>query len=270
MGLFRLLSAWDPDFEPAKCKVHLAGFNGEEHPLDRYREGRFDEWQSWQNRRNFERQFVVSLISMRQADRWLFAGLHEKHSRDFLGPKKYYYHLQRRPGPNVFDGRLIVNYKRRSRASYLLGEEITEPIEILEIRPEQLRVKEFSTYFEVTLSYQELNVLVQQQDPSWKSALGAVAGIYVIADTNTGKLYVGSASGDGGIWARWCSYVQTGHGQNVELKKLLREKGKDYVRHFQFGILEVADSHASPKNLLERESYWKNLLLTRGYGYNSN
>jgi hypothetical protein len=52
------------------------------------------------------------------------------------------------------------------------------------------------------------------------TALASVAGVYLISDTLTGKLYVGSATGEGGIWGRWCQYVD-GHGHNIQLKRLV-------------------------------------------------
>ena len=35
--------------------------------------GDFDEWQTWQTRRNFEREFVLSLIQLPERNKWLFA-----------------------------------------------------------------------------------------------------------------------------------------------------------------------------------------------------
>lgn len=36
----------------------------------------------------------------------------------------------------------------------------------------------------------------------------------------TGKLYVGKADGEDGIWGRWLSYAATVHGGNVGLKQV--------------------------------------------------
>ena len=47
------------------------------------------------------------------------------------------------------------------------------------------------------LSKQQLDTVVKQEVESWKAALGSVAGVYLIADRRTGKLYVGSATGNG-------------------------------------------------------------------------
>lgn len=65
MLLFDLLRLEAPELEPSKCKVHLAGWNGHDDPLHVYLKGEFDSWQAWQSRRNFERDFVVSLIRER-------------------------------------------------------------------------------------------------------------------------------------------------------------------------------------------------------------
>ena len=129
---------------------------------------------------------------------------------------------------------------------------------------------EFPGYSWVMLTKQRLDVVVEQQVASWKAALANVAGVYVIADRASGKLYVGSATGDEGIWSRWCAYSQTGHGGNRELRRLLRDKGIAYAENFQFGVLEIADTHASDDDVLQRESRWKELLLTRDHGYNAN
>jgi hypothetical protein len=74
MLLFNLLQQSEPSLKPKDTKIHLARFNGSERPIDVFIEGRFDDWQSWQSRRNFSRPFVLSLIDV-GAGRWLYAGL---------------------------------------------------------------------------------------------------------------------------------------------------------------------------------------------------
>ncbi len=271
MLFFQLLQMLDDELVPDRCKLHLAGWNQKEDPLDVYLAGDFDDWQSWQTKRNFQLDFVVSLIALRRSNTWLFAGAHESHESEWVEEHGLYrYRLLRRDGPNELDGRLVVYFERPGRQSYLLGEKWEQALHVAEIRPEKLRVAEFPGYSWSMLSKQQLDTVVKQEVESWKSALGSVAGVYLIADRQTGKLYVGSATGDEGIWSRWCAYSATGHGGNRELRELLRRKGDDYAENFQFGILEIADSHASTDDVLSRESHWKELLLTRTYGYNAN
>lgn len=71
-----------------------------------------------------------------------------------------------------------------------------------------------------------------------------------------------------GNWQRWCAYAGNGHGGNVKLKALLQEKGPDHMAHFQYAILEIADTHASDGDILACESYWMSVLRTREFGLN--
>lgn len=273
MQLFQLLRALDSELSPERCKLHLAIPTKVDSPLDVYLAGDFDEWQALQNGRNFERDFVISLIKLSQANEWLFAGAHDALGYEqgiVEGRQRYLYRLQRREAPDELDGRLVVTFKRPGRQSYLLCERWSEALMIAEIRPEKLRVAEFRGYSWAMLTKQHLDIVVRQQADSWRSALAAVAGVYVIADRQTGKLYVGSATAGEGIWNRWCAYSATGHGGNRELRDLLRREGDSYAENFQFGVLEIADSHASAQDVLTRESYWKTLLLSRAHGYNAN
>lgn len=272
MRLFQILQLLDDQVLPERCKVHLAGWNGKEDPLDEYLAGGFDDWQSWQTKKNFERPFVVSLIALPRTGDWLFAGVHNSEGCEWLEEHGMHrYRLSRRPGLNELDGRLVLRFERPGRQSYLLGENWSQAIEVAEIRPEKIRVAEFPGYASITLTKQHLDIVVKQEIETWRSALANVAGIYVIADRSTGKLYVGSATSGEGIWSRWCSYSVTGHGGNSELRDLLKREGDTYAANFQFGVLEIADTHASIDDVLRRESHWKGLLLTRApHGYNAN
>lgn len=176
------------------------------------------------------------------------------------------------PRPAFADlaGRLLVTFDRPGRQSYLLGENWSASLAVSELRPKPLGLKPFPGYAAVKLPWTELRRIVEHHEPTWQSALNAVAGIYVIADQLTGKLYVGSATGEGGIWGRWWAYAQDGHGGNRELQALLRQDPEYAKRHFQYGILEIADKNATTY-LLERESFWKELLVTRfPFGHNAN
>ena len=271
MKLFDLLQLVDPNAAPERCKIHLATSNGREHPLDIYLAGEFEAWKAIQNQRNFERPFVVSLVDLREADRWLFAGIHESHGalRDDRNGV-FRYRLQRRHPSDELNGRLIVRFKRRGRNSYLLSENWTDELEVDEVRPDKLRFAEFPGYSRVLLSKQHLDLIVRQEIPSWKSALSHVAGVYLIADRLTGQLYVGSATGQEGLWSRWSAYSANGHGGNRELRDLLSLKGDGYADNFQYSVLEIADTHASGKDVLEREGHWKSVLLSRDHGLNRN
>lgn len=72
--------------------------------------------------------------------------------------------------------------------------------EIYELAP-NTKLGNFPGYQNVSLTHQEMQQIVFRNEPSWKEALSHVKGVYVITDTATGKLYIGSASGNTeGIW----------------------------------------------------------------------
>ena len=96
--------------------------------------------------------------------------------------------------------------------------------------------------------------------------------MYLITDTKNGKHYVGSATSESGmLLSRWRAYISSGHGGNKELITLVESKGFDYVKqYFQYSILENYNSREDDKKILERESWWKEALKSREFGYNAN
>ena len=74
-----------------------------------------------------------------------------------------------------------------------------------------------------------------------------------------------------GIWNRWKDYVADGHGGNKELKKIVKDKGFEYIQNnFHYTLLEQILNTASNEYVISRENYWKEVLLSRKFGYNSN
>ena len=73
------------------------------------------------------------------------------------------------------------------------------------------------------------------------------------------------------LWKRWSDYVTTGHGGNVKLEELIRQNGKDYAeKYFQYSILENYNFKVDDSFIIERESWWKETLQSRKWGYNDN
>jgi hypothetical protein len=66
------------------------------------------------------------------------------------------------------------------------------------------------------------------------------------------------------------AYAKNGHGGNKEIRALLKKSGADYAENFQFSILEVTDLNANENHVIGREAHWKNVLKSRGFGYNQN
>lgn len=98
---------------------------------------------------------------------------------------------------------------------------------------------------------------------TWRTALSANRGIYLLTCPRTGEHYVGAAVGGDGFLGRWSQYASSGHGGNVALKN---RDPSDY----RVAILEVAASSASIDDILALEALWKAMLQTREMGLNRN
>jgi hypothetical protein len=132
------------------------------------------------------------------------------------------------------------------------------------------RAVPFPGFDRVLITYAELqNVIEDSRYAAWRTALGSVQGIYLIADTSTGQLYVGKADGAERILGRWAAYARDGHGGNIALRDLA---GLDssHARHFQFSILRVFGPSVPTAEVDEAESHYKRALLTRQHGLNRN
>ena len=273
MRLFDIISLHSAEVVPTSSKLHLATSTSTSNPLDEFFAGRFESWQCWQGKRNFERPFIVSLAKLPGRNRWLFVGCYRRLGRSWVEspePPHWTYRTAEVAEAASLSGRVVVGFHRSGRAAYLDADRWSSHLEVRQILERRMTVGEFPGYHNVRLRKATLDLIVKEGVASWKGALAAVAGVYLIADTYTGKLYVGSATGVGGIWARWSQYAAVGHGGNADLAKLLQEKGADYARHFQYAVLEIADTHASSEEVLGRESHWKQVLASREHGYNAN
>ncbi|MCK6157443.1 GIY-YIG nuclease family protein [Moraxella osloensis] len=275
MNAFHLLQMLLPDLTPKNSKLHFAITNGKENPLDVYYQEDFQEWQRQQLKRNFDRKYVVSFIAMPTPNLWLFAGVHLS---DIPTQREdcIYYPLVEIQETKELDGRLIISFDKKNvdnkfvRQSYLLTENWVEKLNVAEVLAQALDFAKFPSFKSVHISFSQLKTIVKKSLSDWQSALSSVAGVYLIADKSSGKLYVGSATGEGGIWQRWAEYATNLHGNNRQLIELKKQFGDVHFENFYFSILEIADTHSSENEILVRESHWKNVLLTRQFGYNDN
>lgn len=132
----------------------------------------------------------------------------------------------------------------------------------------------FAGYQNVRLRHRDLQLIIRNDEPSWKDALSSVKGVYVITDLSNGRQYVGSASGEAsGLWQRWSGYAHLSNltGGNKELELLRSQLGDQHIiDNFQYSILEIFDPKTKAESILLRESFWKLALDTRKHGMNSN
>lgn len=260
-----------PIAAPGNYKLHFARWNGQNQPLEVWARDK-GEWQGWQEYRpardEFNRPKIFSLIQFyHEPDAWLFGGVFEVRER--LSDR---YILTLSGEGSGLIGRLKLRSSYRERATRVNFENHYPNLEVMEILREPYSGRSFPGFEAIDLSFEELETLVRTARPDWKGALSSVKGIYLISDVKTGKRYVGSAYGLDGIWGRWCSYAFTGHGGNVELSALVSDPTLEYCRNkFRFALLEFRASPTPDEVILEREGFWKRILLTRGdYGLNRN
>ncbi|MDR2052723.1 MAG: GIY-YIG nuclease family protein [Treponema sp.] len=162
-------------------------------------------------------------------------------------------------------GRLVIKYKNDSQNLIRNADSVINKCEFYQILPDIFDNDIFPGYDKVKVSWLELSRVIDKD--SWKTALQNQKGVYLITDKSNGKMYVGSAYGDNMILGRWKSYINNGHGGNVGLKKVDFEHIKN---HFYFTILDIYKSTIDDKIIIERESWWKDVLNSREYGYNEN
>jgi hypothetical protein len=269
LTLHDILTRHDFNFDAAEYKIHFACWNGIEDPLDVYLSGQWKEWQEGQTKRNFERKYIISLIQLSRRDHWLFVGLYASNGVVAKDGNLYKYSTSPISKFNSISGRLVLEYKKDYRNSYPYAENVTKQMGVYEIKPQSVAVNEFIGYSSIFVSFGQLQHIITTANGSWKGALSSVNGVYLITDSRTGKLYVGSAYGTEGIWGRWSEYINDGHGGNKVLKEL-NGFNPEFKRGLHYSILEIVDKSASNEFVIERESDWKNRLGTRINGYNAN
>ena len=261
--------------EVPNVRVKFNIYNGYDDPLDLYKTNP-DEvnvtWFLWHDDRRYFNvgQTAICLLKLR-GDQWLLTTI-KKITRlldvtdgvgyDAVEVKEY----------EQYFGRLVVEYHNPCRTMGRKYENVMDELEVVQILNEQYTGNEFPGYENVRLSYPLLKNIVDRQLPGWVDALRNQKAVYLITDTKTGKLYVGSATSQTGmLLQRWSSYAADGHGGNIELRELVKQQGLDYVKeNFQYSILENYNARMDDGYILKRESWWKETLCTRTHGYNKN
>jgi hypothetical protein len=218
-------------------------------------------------------------------DKWLFVGAYEIKTRDsltFVLPEHQmkYAEAQRLEAYDPYNERLLVDFTNKSRNFFYVKPEIYNAVKVETITSQPYFEQEnnFPGFYHLSKSYYDL----KQSLESWEQILSEVYGVYLITDKKTGQLYVGSATGQSGIYGRWATYLSSdGYDKseledsqypNVKLKELVNKEGIAYIeKNFQYTVLEIFNKdEAGKRQALEREGYWKQVLQSREFGYNRN
>lgn len=236
------------------------------------------------NKKRLNLQDVVFQFIEIDTHKWLFIGAYQVINLDGDGfnelKKEHFKYANaiKLKELEQFSGRLVVDFINKPQQFYYTSDDIISNVVVSEILPEPyLNMEEkFVGYEHVNKDYKTLFRLLKNKE--WKENLSNVFGVYVLTDKNTGKHYVGSATGSNGIYGRWAVYLDKGYDDtdkdypNKKLKELVKSKGINYIKdNFQYSILEIfPKTELGKTKALEREVYWKDVLKTREFGYNDN
>ena len=262
-----------PKEELSKTRIKLNVYNGHENPLNVFKNNptKILEWNYWNNHTYYVGQTAICLVRL-DYDKWLLC-----HIGKITGVKT---DIQKNSGIGydfVEDsrfkclyGRLVVKYYNTTRSMFRKANGFIDKLEVSEILPSFYTGFDFPGYENVNITWSELHSIVTGNYPSYQNALRKQKAVYLQTDTNTGKMYVGSATAkEGMLLARWSAYATNGHGGNTRLVQLVKDKGFDYVKkYFTYTILENYNQNTEDSYILEREGYWKQVLRTREFGYN--
>lgn len=263
--------------ELSRTKIRLNTYNGDKNPIDEFKKNPqlLLDWNYWNNKPYRQGQISIGLVNMGN-HRWLLFTIGEikkvlekpiKSNDGVNGVQVEYKTIEKY---NDLYGRVVVGYHNKTQQLFRNGDLINE-LEIREILPAIFTGFDFPGYDNVSLTYEQLKTIVNGDYPSYHNALRNQKAVYLQTDKETGKLYVGSATAKEMLLARWSTYVYNGHGGNVDLIKVVEEKGFDYIKkNFQYTILENYNSKVDDEYVLKRESYWKEVFQSRKFGYNKN
>ena len=261
------------EIDCAKVKFNI--FNGVDAPIEVFKSNPDEvniNWLFWrENKRYFNVGDIAICFIDLSNDNWLLTTI--KRVTEELDVKGgINYNGNELPQYASLFGRVIVKYHKSHQTGVRIFSTIENDLIVQQVLPSTFEGDDFPGYDNVRLSYAQLTRIVSNNKRDWVAALESQKAIYLITDSNTGKFYVGSAtSANGMLLSRWRSYVTNGHGGNVQLKALVDSKGIEYVKsYFTYSILENYNSRVDDSFILNRESWWKDTLLTRMFGYNSN
>lgn len=231
-------------------------------------DGSFERYQAIQSKPQFKRGQHLASFVVTPYGETLFVGLYYVHEQGVAPPGTIdpvsgddvgglvQYDIRPVDALSEYTERLVIGWG----SAYITWKQRATgtPKPILELRRSRMEPP-FPGYLQFRASINELeNVPVP-----WREALSIVTGVYVLVSLQTGKLYVGSAYGDGGFWSRWEGYARDGHGGNVLMRPL---KGDSY----QVAILEIASSTLTAEGIIKLETLWKQKLLSKVHGLNLN
>lgn len=249
-------------------KIRFNQSNGISNPLLFYKENKQEllHWQFWnyKDKRSFyEGQTAIGFVKI-EDNKWLLFDI-SRITKDLNKFNAVGYEYQQIEKYQKYQGRLIIEFKNSGQQMIRKAQSVINDCKIVQILEDTFDDDLFPGYDMVNLSWFDLKRVINKS--VWKTALENQKGVYLITDISSGKMYIGSAYGEHMIHGRWSQYIKNGHGGNKDLKNL----DYDYIKNnFRYSILDIYKSTIEDNIIINRESWWKETLLTRKFGYNNN
>lgn len=268
-----ILKLEEKEFETAKIRFNQ--WNGSQNPMEDYKKNPDlvnNDWLFWRTKTRFFNvgQIAICLLKL-SGDNWLLTTI-KRVTKEIGVYEGVNYEGEEIGAYKAYFGRVIIKFHKTQQAMGMYFKEICNDLEVQQILPTMYDGEDFEGYDKVKLSYTQLETIINRGKRDWIAALENQKAVYLITDKSNGKLYVGSATSNNGmLLKRWKDYIANGHGGNEELKKLVNEKGIEYIKqNFQYSILENYNSKIDDSVILAREYWWKEILQSRKFGYNAN
>lgn len=268
-----LLRLSDEELKHTKVRFHQ--YNGEDDPIDVFKKNpeTLLSWNYWNSQRYKVGQLSIGLVKM-NFDEWLLFTIGTIISVKDIPYNSgigYEYKTENELFGDLF-GRVVIKYHKTMKNQFPNAITVMGDFLVKEVLPGVFSGFDFPGYDNVSLSYSELETIIKGNYPSYQNALENQQAVYVLTDTHTGKLYVGSATSKNEmLLARWRGYINTFHNGNDGLKELFEQEGAGYFeKYFRYSILENFNAKVNPDFIRGRETYWKKVLSTKKHGYNKN
>ena len=271
-----LLGLTDEERANTKLKFNVYSVSTGVNPIDVFLsdpEGMNNDWMLHRTKRKDFRtgQIVINLVKL-DWNTWLLTSI-KRITKELDVTDDIGYEAEPICKYEGLFGRVVVEYHKTELQGIMWFDTVNEyeRLVIKQILPSVFKNDGFPGYDNVCISRKRLMEIIEHKEKDWINALQAQKGVYVITDTNNGKLYVGSAYGSYGLLGRWQNYKDTVHGGNQGLVDLYEKEGQSYFdEYFQYSILEIFNSLTSDETIIAREQYWKQVLNSRVSGYNKN
>lgn len=258
------------NLDNVKIRFNLS-FRQNWNPIELFKSGdiqamlRGQYWNYNKNKSYKAGQITVGLVKIKPTEDYFLLFHIGKVTKDLNTFNDIGYEFEVLPEYDKYIGRLIVKFKNKAQTMIRNSKSVINDCYVSQILPDTFDNDLFPGYEKVNLTWLEMNRVIEKDN--WKTALQNQKGVYLLTDISNGKMYVGSAYGENMILGRWRAYVKNGHGGNIGLKQLSFEHIK---QNFKYSILDIYKSTTDDQTIIIRESWWKDVLQSRQFGYNEN